>query len=232
MNKNVWIRRGGEPFTPVHQRWSRPQRSGDWKPGRLKEEPATTQRKLELHLRERWADRIIGILLPFAKDIPYMKAVQGENTHQEYLDLLGDTRFRTLRIHCLCFENIQKLCFNSIPWKEGDIRGLLNTLWDQEITPHKLQSTWNTFRWFSAKFGLLDPDGLERLKAKRKTIQDGLVETNIKPQRKAKLLSREVIIAPEKIAAGDFATNPKLRRPPQSALGQVYLCHGQISGSM
>jgi len=202
-----------------------------WKPGRLKEESATTQRKLELHLRERWADQIIGIL-PFAKDIPYMKAVQGENTHQEYLDLLGDTRFRTLRIHCLCFENIQKLCFNSIPWKEGDIRGLLNTLWDQEITPHKLQSTWNTFRWFSAKFGLLDPDGLERLKAKRKTIQEGLVETNIKPQRKAKLPSREVIIAPEKIAAGDFATNPKLRRPPQGALGQVCLCHGQISGSM
>ena len=174
MNKNVWIQRGGEPFTPVHQRWSRPQRSGDWKPGRLKEEPATTQRKLELHLRERWADRIIGILLPFAKDI-----------------------------------------------------GLLNTLRDQEITPHKLQSIWNTFRWFSAKFGLLDPDGLERLKAKRKTIQDGLVETNIKPQRKAKLLSREVIIALEKIAAGDFGDDL-----PQSAFGQVHLCHGQISGSM
>ena len=156
-----------------------------------------------------------------------MKAVQGENTHQEYLDLLGDTRFRTLRIHCLCFENIQKLCFNSIPWKEGDIRGLLNTLWDQEITPHKLQSTWNTFRWFSAKFGLLDPDGLERLKAKRKTIQEGLVETNINPQRKAKLLSREVIIALEKIAAGDFGDDL-----PQSAFGQVHLCHGQISGSM
>ena len=27
-----------------------------WKPGRLKEESATTQRKLELHLRDRWAE--------------------------------------------------------------------------------------------------------------------------------------------------------------------------------
>ena len=126
----------------------------------------TTQRKLELHLRDRWAERIIGLLLPFAKDIPHLRAVHGENVHQEYLDLLGDTRFRTLRIHCLCFENIQKLGFNVIPWKEGDIRSLLNTLRDQEITPHRLQGIWSTLRWFSAKFGLLDPDSLERFKAK------------------------------------------------------------------
>ena len=59
-----------------------------WKPRRLKEESATTQRKLELHLRDRWAERIIGLLLPFAKDIPYLNAVNGENVHQEYLDLL------------------------------------------------------------------------------------------------------------------------------------------------
>ena len=134
---------------------------------------ATTQRKLEFHLRERWAERVIGILLPYAKDIPHMRAVQGNKVQQEYLDLLGDTRFHTLRIHCLCFENIQKLGFNVIPWKESDIRNLLNTMRDQEITPHKLQSIWNTLRWFSAKFGLMDPDSLERLKAKRKTRVGG-----------------------------------------------------------
>ena len=177
-----------------------------WKPGRLKEESATTQRKLELHLRDHWAERIIGLLLPFAKDIPYLNAVNGEKVHQEYLDLLGDTRFQTLRIHCLCFENIQKLGFHTIPWKESDIRSLLNTLRDQEITPHKLQGIWNTLRWFSARFGLLDPDSLERLKAKRKTIQEGLVETNIKPQRKAQLPSKEVIMTLEKIAAGEGLT--------------------------
>jgi len=77
---------------------------------------------------------------------------------------------------------------------------------DQEITPHKLQGIWNTLRWFSAKFGLLDPDSLERLKAKRKTIQEGLVETNIKPQRKAKLPSKEIIVMMERIAAGEGTT--------------------------
>jgi len=104
-----------------------------------------------------------------------MRAVQGENAYQEYLDLLGDTRFRTLRIHCIFFDNIQKLGFTTIPWREHGVRGLLNTLREQEITPHKLQSIRNTLRWFSAKFGLLDPDSMERLKAKRKTIQEGLV---------------------------------------------------------
>ena len=137
---------------------------------------------------------------------PLLECGQWGNVHQEYLDLLGDTRFRTLRIHCLCFENIQKLGFNTIPWKESDIRSLLNTLRDQEITPHKLQGIWNTLRWFSARFGLLDPDSRERLKAKRKTIQEGLVETNIKPQRKAQLPSKEVIMMLEKIAAGEGLT--------------------------
>ena len=85
---------------------------------------------------------------------------------------------------------------------------LLNTLRDQEITPHKLQGIWNTLRWFSARFGLLDPDSLERLKAKRKTIQEGLVETNIKPQRKAQLPSKEVIMLLEKVASGAGLTGP------------------------
>ena len=195
-----------------------------WKPGRLKEESATTQRKLELHLRDRWAGRIIGLLLPFAKDIPYLNAVHGDNVHQEYLDLLGDTRFRTLRIHCLCFESIQKLGFNTIPWKESDIRSLLNTLRDQEITPHKLQGIWNTLRWFSARFGLLDRDSLERLKAKRKTIQEGLVETNIKPQRKAQLPSKEVIMMLEKIAAeGGLTTATGSSSSPKFVLDR-YIC--------
>ena len=86
-----------------------------------------------------WADRVIGLLAPFAKEVPYMRAVQGDNTHQEYLDLLGDTRYRTLRIHCLCFESIQRLGFNSIPWKEHDVRRHLNTILEQEVTPHKVE---------------------------------------------------------------------------------------------
>lgn len=48
---------------------------------------------------------------------------------------------------------------------------------DQEVTPHKPQSIWNPLKWFSSKFGILGPDSIERLKLKRKTIQESLVET-------------------------------------------------------
>ena len=71
-----------------------------------------------------------------------MRVLQGDNIMQEYLDLLGDTRFRTLRIHCLGLESIQRLGFTNIPWSESDVRNLLNSLRDQEITPHKLQNIW------------------------------------------------------------------------------------------
>ena len=62
-------------------------------------------------------------------------------------------------------------------------------------TPHKLQGIWDTLRWFSSTFGLLEVDSLEQLQAKRKTIQESLVETFSKPQSKAKLPTKAVIIA-------------------------------------
>ena len=195
-----------------------------WKPGRLKEESATTQRKLEQHLRQRWAERVISILAPHAKDIPHMRVLQGDNIMQEYLDLLGDTRFRTLRIHCLGLESIQRLGFTNIPWSESDVRNLLNSLRDQEITPHKLQNIWNTLKWYSSKFGLLDPDSLERLKSKRKTIQEGLVETVVKPQRKAQLPSLAVVSALERVAAGDLAVAHGTDKVTPQQLMDQYIC--------
>ena len=73
-----------------------------WAPqGGVSYDPAETRAPPPRPLggENHWAQRIIGLLLPFAKDIPHLRAVNGENVHQEYLDLLGDTRFRTLRIH-------------------------------------------------------------------------------------------------------------------------------------
>ena len=114
---------------------------------------------------------------------------------EEYIDLLGDTRFRTPRVRCLALENLRTVGFTSIPWTEKDVRDLLNHLRTQEITPHKLQGIWDTLRWFSSTFGLLEVDSLEQLQAKRKTIQESLVETFSKPQSKAKLPTKAVIIA-------------------------------------
>lgn len=90
-------------------------------------------------------------------------------------------------MRCLALENLRTVGFTSIPWTEKDVRDLLNHLRTQEITPHKLQGIWDTLRWFSSTFGLLEVDSLEQLQAKRKTIQESLVETVSKPQSKAKL---------------------------------------------
>eukprot|EP00435_Cladocopium_sp_Y103_P021864 s134_g5.t1 len=195
-----------------------------WKPRHLKEESETTQRKLEQHLRAKWADRVIGLLAPHAHAIPFMQAVGDANQDQEFLDLLGDTRFRTVRIHCLCLEGLQRLGFTHVPWQEKDVRTLLNTLREQEVTPHKLQSIWNTLKWFSAKFGMLDPESIERLKLKRKTIQENLVETVIKPQRKAQLPSKEVILALERVAGGKPTAAAGAGKPSPKQLMDQYIC--------
>lgn len=43
-----------------------------WRPGRIKEMEPTTQRALELHLRGKWAERLLARLVPFAERIPYI----------------------------------------------------------------------------------------------------------------------------------------------------------------
>ena len=111
------------------------------------------QKVLEGHLRRKWAERLLAHLIPHAGEIAHLAPLRGDNEEQEFHDLLGDTRFRTLRQRCLVLE--QRLKWNlPIPWKESNVRELLNRLRAQEVTPHKLQLCWDTLRWFAKKFGL------------------------------------------------------------------------------
>ena len=77
-----------------------------WKPRQLQDTDPITQRQLEKELRLKWAQRLICLLAPFADKIPNMASVMGKDQEREWIDLLGDTRFRTLRIHCLALETI------------------------------------------------------------------------------------------------------------------------------
>ena len=43
---------------------------------------------------------------------------------KEALDLLGDSRFRTLRQHCLVYESLWNKGFTVIPWQERHVRSL------------------------------------------------------------------------------------------------------------
>ena len=82
-------------------------------------------------------------LNPHSGEIAHLAPLRADNEEQEFHDLLGDTRFRTLRQRCLVLEQMIKREL-PIPWRECHVRELLNRLRAQEVTPHKLQLCWDT----------------------------------------------------------------------------------------
>ena len=172
-----------------------------WKPSRIKEVGPVNQKVLENHLRRKWAERLLSHLIPYASGIPHLAPLRGDNETQEFFDLLGDTRFRTLRQRCLVLEQMVKWGL-PIPWQETHVRQLLNDLRSQEVTPHKLQLCWDTLRWFSKKFGMMAVHEEHRLLQKKQTVEEGLTPAITQPSRKAKVPPKEVIWALEEGAAG------------------------------
>ena len=122
----------------------------------------------------------------------------------EFLDLLGDARCRALRMRCLSYEELRRLGFTAIPWKECDVRTLLNTLRDREVSPHKLQQVWDTLKWFGKTFGLLAIDEIFRLTEKKKSLSESLVSTVHRPMRKAQVPSKAFVTQIEETAARSF----------------------------
>ena len=169
------------------------------------------QKVLENHIRRKWAERLLSHLIPHASIIPHLAPLQGENETQEFFDLLGDTRFRTLRQRCLVLEQMMKWGL-PIPWQETHVRQLLNDLRSQEVTPHKLQLCWDTLLWFSKKFGMMAVHEEHRLLQKRQTVEEGLTGAVTQPSRKAKVPPKEVIWALEEGAAG-VPIHPGADRP-------------------
>ena len=141
--------------------------------------------------RTPYAERLLAHFAPFAEHIAYMQDILGEDFRKEALDLLGDSRFRTLRQHCLVYESLRKRGFTVIPWQERHVRSLLNQLADEEVTPCKLRQVWNTLKWFSKTFGLLKIDELHRLKSKKSSLEEALTDTVTRPQRKAVIWALE-----------------------------------------
>ena len=177
-----------------------------WRPAQLRDLEPTTQRALEEKLRQHWSNRLISHLAPHASDIPAMAAVMGDgNDHEEFLHLLGDARFSTLRQRCLALEKLKKHGGLQIAWTEKSVRSLLSNLHKEECTPNYIQQAWDTLKWFSTKFQTLDVTATHRLAAKKKWLQETLVSTASTPQRKAVVPAKEVILALEQGAAAGGA---------------------------
>ena len=121
----------------------------------------------------------------------------------ELKHLLGDARFRSIRQHCLVYENLRKRGFVAISWRESA----------DEISPYKLQQIWQTLNWLSKIFGLLKVDEHQRLVTKKKALEEELAPTVVRPQKKAAVPSREVIWALEEGAALGGPLVPLAQRP-------------------
>ena len=197
-----------------------------WKPGKIKTQLPTSQRALEQHLRARWLERLLGYFIPFRHQIPYMHQVMGARELEEFGHLFGDARFRTIRAHC--YEGMRKIGFQNLPGTAGDVRHLMNQAVTLEVTPAKLQKWWGTLKWLSIKLGMLNVDEHKQLLEKRKAIQETLVDTQVKPQRKAVVPTRAIVWALEQGAEG---TPPENREPGPGAdqsSGQVHHGDGQV----
>jgi hypothetical protein len=174
-----------------------------WKSGHVRSLEPTTQRKVETELADRWRERILSHFIPHAASISQMKEVMGMPVpYQEYKDLFGKTRFGTFRGHCLKLEKVLQLEGFAIPWGEKDVRLVLNSHRDLEHTPAKVQSTWNTLKWFSKKLGLLNIGTLSALKEKKDAISMTLTPLVRKPQKKAKLPDHDLLVMLEHGAMG------------------------------
>ena len=89
-----------------------------WRPGQIATMEPTTQPALELHLRSRWAERLTAHFAPYAEHLPNLEAIMRDSDFRimELKHLLGDARFRSIRQHCLVYENLRKRGFVAIPW--------------------------------------------------------------------------------------------------------------------
>ena len=87
-----------------------------WKPGRCEENKSISMRDMESSLRTKWLDRLIAHILPRGKDFSQITPLLAtEDLAKEVRHLVGATRFRTLRVHCLNLEFLLHLGLR-LPW--------------------------------------------------------------------------------------------------------------------
>ena len=144
-----------------------------WRPSRVREIEPTTQRALEPEV----GGALLAHLVPFAEHIPHLKDILGA------LDLLGDTRFRTLRQHTRTSGRGACDSMAACPLSPQPA--------DKEVTPYKLRQVWNTLKGYSKTFGMLNVDELHHLKAKWSPAR-----TSSGPWRKGLAMSTWVPPAP------------------------------------
>ena len=102
---------------------------------------------MESALRQKWMDRLISHIIPHGKDFSQIQPLlTAKDLAKEVRHLVGSTRFRTLRVHCLNLEFLLTLGLR-LPCDEIEIRNILNKAEELELTSSRLSQMWNTLVW-------------------------------------------------------------------------------------
>ena len=126
-----------------------------WNP-RGKDTRQITKKTTENALRHQWATRLIANLVKHSPTLPYIKKYRSETP--KLLDLLGRTRWATIKIHCMTYENIRKTIGTTpVPWTDKTITDAMQWYQKNKRAPSQLRKYWSTVRWISKHFGSDDP---------------------------------------------------------------------------
>ena len=194
-NKRACLRVDESHTTDMSKKWR------SWTPKTVSKLEPLSQRKLEVQLKQKWLARLLSHFIPYASAIPYFRAVMGKGDDlREFMDLLGASRFSSLRAHTLNLEKMIQIVPDLIPWNDEKVVFLLNKLRQNEATPSKVQQYWTTLRFLSIKTGLLNPDALDALRQKKEAVRDSLVTTLLLPQKRATVPSLEMVQALETLS--------------------------------
>ena len=170
-------------------------------------------------MRGKWAERLLAHFAPFAEHIAYMQDILGEDFRKEALDLLGDSRFRTLRQHLPGLRESPQERLH-----RDSMAGTTCPLSPQPARrggghPVQVAAGVEHPQVVLKDFGLLKIDELHRLKSKKSSLE----ETVTRPQRKAVVPSKEVIWALEEGAGYHClgATGPGAQEAPGKSRHEV-----------
>ena len=161
-----------------------------YNPKNSKVAPAATQLALEKELRKKWAVTLLQRFIPHKEAIKNMKKMEkATDQMQEYIHLLGRARWKTLKSWNSQLKQIIKMHPNYVPWNEEKVRDWMtkvaNAKAEEALTPAKFQNQWNVTNKLGKLLGMLEPEEVGTLVAKKDAVMEDLVQTITKKDMRA-----------------------------------------------
>ena len=180
-----------------NRRWSK------WTPRDIKETDEYNVRDLEKMLKTRWADALLGLLIPHIDHYPTLHQHIEIGGPAQAHAIFGTTRWGTLRQHTQALNRAVKAVPDFIPWTATTIISYFNRLKESKVAPSAATSIWlaTYFVESHAGRGGLDPAHQRHvILTKDSTVEDLSEHLVDKPDRQATTLNMYEILDLEFLA--------------------------------